>query len=76
MIDFSVSDAEGGGSFLDDNAGMEYHVDVSGSTSQSQPLQVVHVAVEMAPIAKVHNSALVLLYNCSAPSPSVSLEGD
>ena len=54
MIDFSVSDAEaGGGSFTDNNGGMDYHIDVSESLTQAQPLNVVHVAVEMAPIAKV-----------------------
>lgn len=66
MIDFSVSDAERGGSFLDNNNGMEYHVDVSGSTSQSEPLNVVHVAVEMAPIAKVPSNFSSPVNLCSS----------
>ena len=56
-----MSDAEAGGSFRDDNGGMEYHIDVVGSSTEAAPLNVVHVAVEMAPIAKVGYHSLSLL---------------
>ena len=41
------------GGFVDNNKGLDYHVPVSGSSSGFPCLKVVHVAVEMAPVAKV-----------------------
>lgn len=41
------------GGFYDDNKGMDYHVPVVGGTGTVPTLRVVHVAAEMAPIAKV-----------------------
>ena len=52
-IDFVLSDSADGGAFLDNNKGMDYHIDTSGSSKTQQALNVVHIAVEMAPIAKV-----------------------
>ncbi|KAG2438870.1 hypothetical protein HYH02_010668 [Chlamydomonas schloesseri] len=53
-LDLSFSDSEAmGGGFLDDNGGLEYHVPVEASAKPRQMLKIVHVAVEMAPIAKV-----------------------
>lgn len=40
------------GGFYDDNKGMDYHVPVVGGTGTVPTLRVVHVAAEMAPIAK------------------------
>lgn len=45
--------AEGRGGFLDDNGGLDYHIPTTGATGQPPRLHVVHVAVEMAPVAKV-----------------------
>lgn len=52
-MDFVLSDAPEGASFFDNNGGMDYHVDVTDSREAAPPLNVFHVAVEMAPIAKV-----------------------
>ena len=50
-----VSDSAQGGSgaFYDNNGGFDYHVPTRGSVHARPKLSVVHVAVEMAPIAKV-----------------------
>ena len=37
----------------DNHFGKDYHVPIEGSTEEKPPLHVVHVSVEMAPIAKV-----------------------
>ncbi|CAJ1941344.1 unnamed protein product [Sphenostylis stenocarpa] len=52
MIDFVFSDKEEGGIF-DNNDGMDYHMPVLGGTVKETPMHIVHIAVEMAPIAKV-----------------------
>ena len=44
---------EGDGGLYDNKAGLDYHVPINGSTAQPPPLHVVHIALEMAPIAKV-----------------------
>ena len=41
------------GGFYDSNAGVDYHVPVSGSSARPPRLRIAHVSVEMAPIAKV-----------------------
>ena len=57
IIDFVLADSPDGGAFFDNNNGMDYHIAVSGSSIPPPPLNVVHVAVEMAPIAKAtHHS--------------------
>lgn len=52
VMDFVFSEREDGGIF-DNNKGMDYHIPVSGAASREPPLHVVHISVEMAPIAKV-----------------------
>ena len=54
-LDLVVSDSAQGGSgaFYDNNGGFDYHVPTRGSNFTRPKLSVVHVAVEMAPIAKV-----------------------
>lgn len=52
MMDFVFSEREDGGIF-DNRNGMDYHIPVSGSISKEPPMDIVHIAVEMAPIAKV-----------------------
>lgn len=52
MMDFVFSEKEDGGIF-DNKNGLDYHLPVVGGTSKEPPLHVVHIAVEMAPIAKV-----------------------
>ncbi|CAI7906157.1 unnamed protein product [Closterium sp. NIES-53] len=37
----------------DNRGGLDYHVPITGSTTKEPPLYIVHVALEMAPIAKV-----------------------
>ncbi|KAK8501951.1 hypothetical protein V6N13_023271 [Hibiscus sabdariffa] len=52
MMDFVFSEREDGGIF--DNKGrMDYHLPVFGGIVKEPPLYIVHIAVEMAPIAKV-----------------------
>ncbi|KAK4485077.1 hypothetical protein RD792_007685 [Penstemon davidsonii] len=52
MIDFVFSEREDGGNF-DNKNGMDYHIPVFGGVVKEPPMHIVHVAVEMAPIAKV-----------------------
>jgi len=54
MIDFVFSDKEDGGVF-DNNNTMDYHIPVSGSIVKETTMHIVHISVEMAPIAKVIN---------------------
>ena len=57
MMDFVFSEKEDGGIF-DNREGMDYHIPVSGGIAKEPPMHIVHIAVEMAPIAKV-----ILMYN-------------
>ena len=41
------------GGFYDNNGGKDYHIVCAGGSGQAPRLRVVHVTVEMAPIAKV-----------------------
>lgn len=52
MLDFVFSEKEDGGVF-DNKNGMDYHLPVTGGVIKAPPMHIVHVAVEMAPIAKV-----------------------
>ncbi|CAO2842539.1 unnamed protein product [Amaranthus hypochondriacus] len=51
-MDFIFSEREDGGVF-DNKNGMDYHVPVFGGIAKEPPLHIVHISVEMAPIAKV-----------------------
>ncbi|EPS64175.1 hypothetical protein M569_10602, partial [Genlisea aurea] len=52
MMDFVFSEREDGGIF-DNKNDMDYHIPVTGGVVKEPPLNIVHIAVEMAPIAKV-----------------------
>nr|Q43846.1 RecName: Full=Soluble starch synthase 3, chloroplastic/amyloplastic; AltName: Full=Soluble starch synthase III; Short=SS III; Flags: Precursor [Solanum tuberosum]CAA65065.1 glycogen (starch) synthase [Solanum tuberosum] len=52
MMDFVFSEREDGGIF-DNKSGMDYHIPVFGGVAKEPPMHIVHIAVEMAPIAKV-----------------------
>ncbi|GMH38213.1 hypothetical protein BSKO_06097 [Bryopsis sp. KO-2023] len=52
-MDFVFSDVEGGDGVYDNRGGFDYHIPVEGGVAEESSLHVVHVAVEMAPIAKV-----------------------
>ncbi|KAF3451724.1 hypothetical protein FNV43_RR07820 [Rhamnella rubrinervis] len=52
MMDFVFSEKEDGGIF-DNKNGMDYHIPVFGGVTKEPPMHIVHIAVEMAPIAKV-----------------------
>nr|CAB40374.1 Starch synthase isoform SS III [Vigna unguiculata] len=52
MMDFVFSESENGGVF-DNKFGMDYHIPVFGGIVKEPPMHIVHIAVEMAPIAKV-----------------------
>ncbi|XP_074328864.1 starch synthase 3, chloroplastic/amyloplastic [Apium graveolens] len=52
MMDFVLSEREDGGVF-DNKLGMDYHIPVFGGIAKEPPMHIVHIAVEMAPIAKV-----------------------
>lgn len=41
------------GGIFDSKDDMDYHVPVFGGITNKPPMHIVHVAVEMAPIAKV-----------------------
>ncbi|KAH6830043.1 starch synthase 3 [Perilla frutescens var. hirtella] len=51
MMDFVFSEREDGGSFYNKN-GIDYHIPVLGGDVKEPPMHIVHIAVEMAPIAK------------------------
>lgn len=52
MMDFVFSESEEGGIY-DNRNGLDYHIPVFGSTGKEPSMHIVHIAVEMAPIAKV-----------------------
>ncbi|TMW93447.1 hypothetical protein EJD97_011678 [Solanum chilense] len=52
MMDFVFSEREDGGIF-DNKSRMDYHIPVFGGVAKEPPMHIVHIAVEMAPIAKV-----------------------
>ncbi|KAL3627483.1 Soluble starch synthase 3, chloroplastic/amyloplastic [Castilleja foliolosa] len=52
MMDFVFSEKEDGRIF-DNKNGKDYHIPVSGGVVKEPPMNIVHIAVEMAPIAKV-----------------------
>ncbi|KAI8476302.1 MAG: hypothetical protein J3K34DRAFT_382253 [Monoraphidium minutum] len=52
-LDLVFQDAPGAHGFTDDNGGLDYHIPVQAAAGVAQGLKVVHIAVEMAPIAKV-----------------------
>jgi starch synthase len=52
-LDFIFSDVVDGDGRYDNRGGLDYHMPVEGSVVGEPPLYVVHVAAEMAPIAKV-----------------------
>ncbi|GAV85018.1 Glycos_transf_1 domain-containing protein/CBM_25 domain-containing protein/Glyco_transf_5 domain-containing protein [Cephalotus follicularis] len=52
MMDFVFSEKEDGGTF-DNKNGTDYHIPVFGGVSKEPPMHIVHIAVEMAPVAKV-----------------------
>uniref|UniRef100_A0A0D3GX46 starch synthase n=1 Tax=Oryza barthii TaxID=65489 RepID=A0A0D3GX46_9ORYZ len=59
MMDFVFSESEEGGIY-DNRNGTDYHIPVSGSNAKEPPIHIVHIAVEMAPIAKVGGLADVV----------------
>lgn len=64
-MDFVFSEREDGGIY-DNKNGMDYHIPVSGGILKEPPMHIVHVAVEMAPIAKVYFHAYLLSKAASA----------
>ncbi|XP_021889061.1 starch synthase 3, chloroplastic/amyloplastic [Carica papaya] len=52
MMDFVFSEREDDGVF-DNKNGTDYHIPVLGGVAKEPPMHIVHIAVEMAPIAKV-----------------------
>ncbi|PUZ50417.1 hypothetical protein GQ55_6G057600 [Panicum hallii var. hallii] len=59
MMDFVFSELEGDGIY-DNRNGLDYHIPVFGSVAKEPPMHIVHIAVEMAPIAKVGGLADVV----------------
>ncbi|GJN01710.1 hypothetical protein PR202_ga18993 [Eleusine coracana subsp. coracana] len=52
MVHIYGQQSEEGGIY-DNRNGMDYHIPVSDSVAKEPPMHIVHIAVEMAPIAKV-----------------------
>lgn len=52
-MDFVFSEKENDDGVFDNNHGMDYHIPVSGGVTKEPPMHIVHISVEMAPIAKV-----------------------
>lgn len=56
VLDVVFSDSGNPNSgFWDTNHGLGYHVPITGSSVPQPSLSIVHVSVEMAPIAKVNS---------------------
>ena len=53
MVDLVFSSGVGEGAVYDNRDGRDYHIPVMGGTLTEPPLHIVHISVEMAPIAKV-----------------------
>ena len=53
MMDFVFSSGLDEYATYDNRFGRDYHIPVENSTTEAPPLHVVHISVEMAPIAKV-----------------------
>ncbi len=72
MVFSDTGDAHGG--FYDANNGLDYHVPVAGGAVAPRPLDVVHVSVEMAPIAKARRArraprGCIFLFSPVLPPP-------
>ena len=63
MMDFVFSEREDGGIF-DNKYGMDYHIPVFGGIVKEPPMNIVHISVEMAPIAKVNLDVDLMLFLC------------
>ena len=62
IMDMVFADSGGAGAgFVDNNKGLDYHVPVAGSGVPARRLKVVHVTVEMAPIAKARAAVCMCL---------------
>jgi hypothetical protein len=60
VLDVVLSDVEGGEGTYDNRGGLDYHIPIEGGVgAKPHPLHVVHIAVEMAPIAKVREGGCV-----------------
>ncbi|KAI3718708.1 hypothetical protein L6452_19590 [Arctium lappa] len=59
-MDFVFSDKESNDGAFDNKNGMDYHIPVFGGVAKEPPMHIVHIAVEMAPIAKVGGLADVV----------------
>jgi len=66
-MDFVFSDKEDGGIF-DNNNTMDYHIPVFGSIVKETPMHIVHIAVEMAPVAKVITTFIYIILTSSTSS--------
>ncbi|KAL8214719.1 hypothetical protein R6Q57_004168 [Mikania cordata] len=53
VMDFVFSEKETDDGVFDNKNGMDYHLPVSGGIVKEPPMHIVHISVEMAPIAKV-----------------------
>ncbi|XP_071742541.1 starch synthase 3, chloroplastic/amyloplastic-like [Rutidosis leptorrhynchoides] len=53
VMDFVFSEKETDDGVFDNKNGMDYHIPVSGGITKEPPMHIVHISVEMAPIAKV-----------------------
>lgn len=54
VMDFVFSErGDDRGGIYDNRNGLDYHVPVKGGLLSQPPLDIIHIAVEMAPIAKV-----------------------
>nr|GEV69856.1 starch synthase 3, chloroplastic/amyloplastic [Tanacetum cinerariifolium] len=60
MMDFVFSEKESDDGVFDNKNGMDYHLPVSGGVNKEPPMHIVHISVEMAPIAKVGGLADVV----------------
>lgn len=52
-MDFVFADVPSGAGTYDNRGGFDYHLPVEGALFKERSLHVVHISVEMAPVAKV-----------------------
>lgn len=51
-MDFVFSEKEDDEGLFDNKNGTDYHIPVFGGVLKESPMHIVHISVEMAPIAK------------------------
>jgi hypothetical protein len=72
MMDLVFSEKEDGGVFYN-REGMDYHIPVSGGIAKEPSMHIVHIAFEIAPIARVILHLLLTISSWSTYANQLSI---